>query len=312
MTRSLSGDVVIVGAGVIGCLTAYYLALRGVRPVVVEVDAIASGASGMAAGILTPYSGSCDPDLLALSRDTLELHVALADTLPAETGMDYGYEMIPTLRCVFSEEGERDLREWQASRAGEGFETEWITPRSARELSRWLDREVSAVLRCDIEPMVDAYRFTVAAGEAAQKHGARFVSGRVAGLISSTVGVAGGVTLADGGRIAAGAVVLAMGPWTLEAGGWLGYPVPVQPQRGQMLHIAPEHNGDFKRVTSPELRPLGEDVGEVWNRLLRHPNRFASVSTEEMFTGLDVEQFPELVEWWKYITARYPWLREKV
>lgn len=79
-----------------------------------------------------------------------------------------------------------------------------------------------------------------------------------------------------------------------------------------VLHIAPEHNGNFKRVTSPELRPLGENVMEVWNRLLLHQDRFASISTEEMFTGLDVERFPELVEWWKYITARYPWLREKV
>ena len=79
-----------------------------------------------------------------------------------------------------------------------------------------------------------------------------------------------------------------------------------------LLHIAPEHNGDFKRVTSPELRPLGESATEVWNRLLLHPNRFASVSTEEMFTELNMERFPELVEWWKYITARYPWLREKV
>ena len=238
MTSPRSSDVVIAGAGVIGCLTAYYLALRGVHATVIEADAIASGASGTAAGILTPYSGSCDPDLLALSGATLELHAALAETLPEESGIDYGYEMIPTLRCVFSEEGERDLREWQASRAGEGFDTEWITPQDAREVSPWLTGDVQAVLRCEIEPMVDAYRFTVAAGQAAQGRGARFVTGRVTGLAAGGPRRASGVKLADGTEIAAGAVVLAMGPWTLEAGDWLGYPVPVQPQRGQMLHVA--------------------------------------------------------------------------
>ena len=238
MTSPRSSNVVIVGAGIIGCLTACYLALGGVSATVIEADAIASGASGTAAGILTPYSGSCDPGLLALSRATLELHAALAETLPGESGIDYGYEMTPTLRCVFSEEGESDLREWQAARAGEGFETEWISPQDAREVSPWLTEGVLAVLQCEIEPMVDAYRFTVAAGQAAEKRGARFVTGRVTGLAADGPDRARGVKLADGTHIAAGAVVLAMGPWTLEAGDWLGYPVPVQPQRGQMLHVA--------------------------------------------------------------------------
>ena len=247
VTRPRSSDVVIAGAGVIGCLTAYYLALKGVKATVVEADAIASGASGMAAGILTPYSGSCDPGLLALSRATLDLHALLAATLPGESGMDYGYELIPTLRCVFSDEGERDLREWQASRASEGCETEWITPQEARAMSPWLTGDVLTVLRCEIEPMVDAYRFTVAAGQAAEKRGARFVTGRVIGLVTAGPGRACGVKLADGAEMAAGAVVLAMGPWALEAGDWLGYLVPVRPERGQMLHIAAEPGDEAAR-----------------------------------------------------------------
>jgi len=247
MTRPLTSDVVIAGAGIIGCLTAYYLALKGVKATVVEVDAIASGASGMAAGILTPYSGSRDPGLLALSRATLDLHAALAETLPGESGVEYGYEMIPTLRCVFSEDGEKELREWQVLRANEGFETEWITPHAARAMSPWLTEDVLAVLRGEIEPMIDAYRFTVAAGQAAEKRGARFVTGRVAGIVTDGPGRACGVKLADAAEVAAGAVVLAMGPWTLEAGDWLGYPVPVRPQRGQMLYIAAEPSDEAAR-----------------------------------------------------------------
>ncbi len=42
----------IIGAGVIGVCTAWALAERGVRVVVVEQDAIACGASGANAGIL--------------------------------------------------------------------------------------------------------------------------------------------------------------------------------------------------------------------------------------------------------------------
>ena len=107
-------------------------------------------------------------------------------------------------------------------------------------MSPWLTGDVLAVLRSEIEPMVDAYRFTMAAGQAAEKRGARFITGRVTGLVTGDPGKARGVKLADGTDIAAGAVVLAMGPWTLEAGDWLGYPVPVRPERGQMLYIAAE------------------------------------------------------------------------
>ena len=68
MTTALSSTsrVVIVGGGIIGCATAYYLTRAGISDViVVERDGIASGASGYSAGILTPYSGSNDPGLLA-------------------------------------------------------------------------------------------------------------------------------------------------------------------------------------------------------------------------------------------------------
>ena len=98
--------VVIVGGGIIGCATAYYLTRTGISDVViVERDHVASGASGYSAGILTPYSGSNDPGLLALSADSLELHAELTSELPELTGIDYGYDLKPYLRCAFGRSG---------------------------------------------------------------------------------------------------------------------------------------------------------------------------------------------------------------
>jgi len=77
-----------------------------------------------------------------------------------------------------------------------------------------------------------------------------------------------------------------------------------------LLHIAPEHNRDFQRVTSPALSEIGESVIEIWKKLQRYPGRFTSASTEEMFSGFPVEKFPELAAWWEYIKARYSWLQE--
>jgi 2-polyprenyl-6-methoxyphenol hydroxylase-like FAD-dependent oxidoreductase len=52
-----SSDVVIVGGGIAGLTTSYYLAKARVPSVVVERDAIGSHASGFAYGGLSPLSG---------------------------------------------------------------------------------------------------------------------------------------------------------------------------------------------------------------------------------------------------------------
>jgi len=75
-----------------------------------------------------------------------------------------------------------------------------------------------------------------------------------------------------------------------------------------VLHIAPWHNQDFRRVTSPNLCELGVSAMDVWKRLVQAPDRFTSVSTEELFGRLAVEHLPQLSAWWGYINQRYSWL----
>ena len=75
-----------------------------------------------------------------------------------------------------------------------------------------------------------------------------------------------------------------------------------------LLHIAPAVNKAFQRVTSPPLAELGEEVTKIWNDLQREPNRFHSISTEEMFSRFPIQNYPALDPWWEYITLRYSWL----
>lgn len=75
-----------------------------------------------------------------------------------------------------------------------------------------------------------------------------------------------------------------------------------------LLHIAPTHNRDFRRVTSPALVHLGDSVTEVWKRLISAPDRFCSVNTEDLFGRFPIERFPEMASWWEYTRARYVWL----
>ena len=75
-----------------------------------------------------------------------------------------------------------------------------------------------------------------------------------------------------------------------------------------LLHIAPAMNKEFQRVTSPPLAELGETVIQIWKDLQRVPNRFHSISTEEMFSRFPIQDYPALDSWWEYITSRYSWI----
>jgi hypothetical protein len=77
-----------------------------------------------------------------------------------------------------------------------------------------------------------------------------------------------------------------------------------------LLHIAPTHNSDFRKITSPSLRSLGESATEVWAKLVKPTGRFMSVSTEQLSGNLSTEQLPEMRIWLEYIAARYAWVRE--
>ena len=77
-----------------------------------------------------------------------------------------------------------------------------------------------------------------------------------------------------------------------------------------LLHIAPAHNEDFKRVTSPGLQHIACSATKVWSALQKSPERFLSVFSEDLFGKFPVQQYPEMKDWWQYITQRYRWVLE--
>src|SRR3990172_6331037 len=98
-----SGDVVIVGSGIVGMVTAYYLAKAGVPSVVVERDAIGSHASGFAYGGLSPVTGFGIPGPLAeIAQDGMRLHRELAESVVEETGIGIDFRDRPSLALALA------------------------------------------------------------------------------------------------------------------------------------------------------------------------------------------------------------------
>lgn len=199
--------VAICGGGVIGACTAYFLQRIGFDVVVVECTEVAAAASGKAGGFLArDWCGGSPLD--ALARRSFDLHAELA----REIGADWGY---------------------QRTTAYAGRVTERSAPRRAG--LDWLHEGIVITQRIgtqDTTAMLNPRSFTTALMRAAQDRGVELRHARVTGLVRES-GVVTGVETGDG-AVAADAVVLALGPWSLLAAGWIDLP-PVFGRRSPSL-----------------------------------------------------------------------------
>lgn len=125
-----SGEVVILGGGVIGLTTAYFLAREGVRVRLLDRGTVGREASWAGAGILPPsdWSAAREPidRLRALSG---RLFPDLSAELREATGIDNGFMRCGALEFT-SQVGEAAADEW----TGEGIPSELLDESAARRL----------------------------------------------------------------------------------------------------------------------------------------------------------------------------------
>lgn len=80
-------------------------------------------------------------------------------------------------------------------------------------------------------------------------------------------------------------------------------------ERARVLHIAPAANRRLTRVTSPAMRPLGDNAFKVYRSLLIETDDFISRSTESLFSPL-IEDASTDDAWAKYLRSRYAFLAD--
>ena len=209
--------VIVCGAGVIGAATAYFLSKRGAEVTVIERNSVACASSGKAGAFLALDWCAGSP-LDALARRSFALHAELAEELAREHGADWGYQRVTTFGG-YSFGGQRGRGHTQAGR-------------------NWLSDGVTITGQLgttDTTAMLHPRAFTEALVSAAQANGATLKIGQVTGVLRDEDGsTARGVELADGSTVEADAVVIAMGPWSIQAAGWLPLPA-VRAYKGHSL-----------------------------------------------------------------------------
>lgn len=269
-----TADVVIVGGGIAGCATAYYLASMGVRPIVVEREGIAAAASGFAQGGLYIMSGpGMDGPFFPLVKESLRLHRELYPVLTEATGQDSQLAEKDILTVALEPDDLANLRSLRATQEGNGFTVTWLDAQQVRELEPGIGPGVLGGMRTEHTWLLDSDTLTRSLMRAAEAHGAELRIGDVTGLRWDGDRVTG-VDLA-GGAIACDSVVLAMGPWSAFLHDWLGVTVPVRPLKGEILRI---------RTAAMPAQP---HIGWQHSYMVKKPNGQLWTGTTEDEVGFD-------------------------
>lgn len=232
-----TSEVIVVGGGAIGASAAFFLAREGIEVTLLERDALASGASGAAAGMLAPTAEALAPGpFLAWATRSLAGFEALAAELLERSGVDCEFVRSGSLRLVFDEDEAAALRD--RIRALEGSGLVWLDAAAARTAEPTLSDRVLGAAFTPEDAHVRSPLLTRAYAAAARRLGARIETGVEVNALRLEGGRVRGVVTADG-RWDTPRVVLCTGAWSGVGGVWpdaLLRP-PVEPVRGQILSI---------------------------------------------------------------------------
>uniref|UniRef100_A0AAU2VAJ4 glycine oxidase n=1 Tax=Streptomyces sp. NBC_00003 TaxID=2903608 RepID=A0AAU2VAJ4_9ACTN len=231
-------DVLVVGGGIIGLVTAWRAAQRGLGVVLADPEpggGAAQVAAGMLAAVTELHYG--EQTLLALNVESARRYPAFAAELTEVTGLDTGYRACGTLAVALDSDDRAHLRDLHALQVRCGLESEWLSGRDCRRLEPMLAPGVRGGLRVDGDHQIDPRRLAKALVSACTQAGVRFAHGW-AERLSVVRERAAGVVLADGTELAADQVVLAAGSLS---GRLAGVPEellpPVRPVKGQVLRL---------------------------------------------------------------------------
>jgi glycine oxidase len=231
-----SVDVVVVGAGIQGASVALRLARSGARVTVLERAVPGAEASSAAGGILSPGVEAVEPGpFYALCRASLARYAGFVAEVEAASGMDVAFRRLGTLEVALDDDHARLLAARAERLAAHGLPAEVLDDAAVRRLEPGLSPEARGALFFEDEASLDPRLLGRAVYVAAARAGARFVAGDVRRIVVEG-GRAAGVDHATG-RIAAGAVVLAAGSWSLLVEGHGLPPGAVRPVRGQMAVV---------------------------------------------------------------------------
>lgn len=304
-----SFDVIVIGAGVIGCSTAYHLARLGCRSVLVlDRGQVGAGTTSQSSGILrTHYSVIENVRLAQASWQVFEQFAAYLGDEDASAGLvKCGYLIAapqgPKLTALASAlQAQRD----------QGIEVQLLSQQEAAERLPIARFDDAALIGYEPQAgFADAYLVASGFARAARRLGVRIREGvEVRNLLIEAGRVVGVDTSA--GPFRAGTVVSAQNIWASEIERWTGIASPVVPERHSVLALEGPRPYTFQM---PVYKDLGSP-GMLYCRSYGGTQMLVSEGiTGEVLPAPDNEQgdiaMDYVVEVGEQVAGRFPGFEE--
>ncbi|MFI1359069.1 NAD(P)/FAD-dependent oxidoreductase [Streptomyces sp. NPDC020898] len=237
MSKRLTCDVVVVGAGMVGAACALHLARAGLRTRLLDRGPVGGGTTGAGEGNLLVSDKEPGPEL-----DLALLSARLWHDLAAEPGLGGAVEFEAKGGIVVASDaaGMAALQVFAAGQRAAGVVAEPVTADQLPDLEPHLAPDLAGGVRypqdCQVMPSLAAAQVV----RAARRAGAELHTGTaVTGILRAPDGSVRGVRTVGHGDIHAPAVVNAAGTWGGEVAALAGAHLPVLPRRGFVLVTEP-------------------------------------------------------------------------
>jgi glycine oxidase len=265
-----ASEVIIIGGGVIGLTTAYFLAREGVRVTIMDQADFGQEASWAGAGIVPPEDlATARTPVDKLRAQSVALFPALSQELRERTGIDNGY-----LRCggleFLQPVGEAMAEEWHA----EGFELKPLSDAALAELEPALAAGVGPAVHIPNMAQLRNPRHLQTLIAACAQCGVKMLRHCPAQAFVKTRQRIQAVHTPQG-DVAADRFLIAAGAWSDPLLGDLGWRPGIRPIRGQIVLL---HSGE------PRLRHI-----LLWGAryLVPRPDGHILVGSTEEDAGFD-------------------------
>jgi len=228
-----TSEVIIIGAGVIGCSVAYHLAKMGCHDVtVLEKNLLGSGSTERCAGGIRQQF-STEPNI-KLSIES----VRFFERFEEETGHPADFRQNGYLMLATTEEELESFRQNVVLQRSLGVEVNLISPQEAREIVPRLNIEdILGATYCPADGYADPYSVVQGFASAARRLGVKICQDAEVTSMGQ-VGRAWCVTTPKG-KLQSPTVVVATGAWTGQIGTIVGVDIPVHPSRRHIFVTTP-------------------------------------------------------------------------
>lgn len=296
-----SAPICVVGGGIVGLTTAYFLAKENQEVLLIERDSFGSHASGFAYGSLSPLGEAGHyKDIsseIELAKFGMSLHTEFANHLTEFSGIDIQHRFRPAIDLAFSDEEAIECKvqsEWRKTQ--KGYSSEWLNSDEVRKLVPEISSEIIGAAYTEGVADVDPYRLVLALVQACEKMGVTIQHGEVTGINVTNDTITSINTTTK--TIECSSIVLAMGPWMKNISNWINIDVPIRPLKGQIIKLnVPKTTinysvgwkGNYACTKLDDLLWVGtteEDIGFDNNPTTSERDTLISIMLK-MFPGLD-------------------------